>query len=166
MVLNFVNGKAGINALARLNRAQVKVVDMGVAGPGMDALAQSGRIISTSMGKGTANIAKGPAMTRETAIRCVEAGIQAGLDLAAETDVFGTGDMGIGNTTPSAAIVAAFTGSKPADVTGRGTGVDNAQWKHKVEVIARALKTNNPNASDGLDVLAKVGGFEIGGIAG
>jgi nicotinate-nucleotide--dimethylbenzimidazole phosphoribosyltransferase len=87
-------------------------------------------------------------------------------ELASSTDVFGTGDMGIGNTTPSAAIAAALTGCPVRQATGRGTGIDDAQLKHKVSVIERALSVNRPDASDGLDVLAKVGGFEIGGLAG
>ena len=165
MVLNFVRGGAGINALARLAGAKVVVVDMGVAGD-LSELARSGKIVSQRIAAGTANMAVGPAMSREQAIRSVEAGIQIVADLAGGVDVFGTGDMGIGNTTPSAAIVAAITGRPVAEVTGRGTGIDDRQLAHKVRVIERALKVNRPNPKDGLDVLAKVGGFEIGGIAG
>jgi nicotinate-nucleotide--dimethylbenzimidazole phosphoribosyltransferase len=165
MVLNFVAGGAGINALARLAGASVVVVDMGVAGD-LSALAKAGKIISKRVAAGTANMAIGPAMTPAQARQAIEAGIEIAQSLADKTDVFGTGDMGIGNTTPSAAIVAVLTGTSVADVTGRGTGIDDGQLAHKVAVIEKALKVNRPNPKDGLDVLAKVGGFEIGGIAG
>jgi nicotinate-nucleotide--dimethylbenzimidazole phosphoribosyltransferase len=163
MVLNFVNGGAGINALAKLAGARVVVADLGVAsdlGPAKD------KIVSKPVAPGTANMAVGPAMTREQAIRSIEAGIEIVHDLADTTDLFGTGDMGIGNTTPSSAIIAVLTGSSVEQVTGRGTGIDDAQLQHKIAVIEKALAANQPNLADGLDVLAKVGGFEIGGIAG
>ena len=165
MVHNFVAGGAGINALARLAGARVLVVDMGVAGD-LSALAAAGKIVSKRVAAGTANIARGPAMTREQAVRSIEAGIEIADSLAAEIDVLGTGDMGIGNTTPSTAIVAAITGAGVARVTGRGTGIDDGQLTRKVAVIEMALRINRPDPRDGLDVLAKVGGFEIGGIAG
>jgi len=165
MVANFVNGGAGINALARVADADLAIVDMGVAGD-LDELSEQGLIISKKIGRGTANIAAGPAMSRQDAVRAIEAGIDVALSLAETTDVFGTGDMGIANTTPSSAIIAAMTGAAPADVTGRGTGIDDDQWQQKVAVVERILRTNQPNPSDALDVLSKVGGFEIGGIAG
>ncbi|MCL2669514.1 MAG: nicotinate-nucleotide--dimethylbenzimidazole phosphoribosyltransferase [Syntrophaceae bacterium] len=165
MVANFVAGGAGINALARQVGALVTVVDIGVA-EDLSALAASGKIVSRRIGPGTKNIAHGPAMTREEAIACLEAGIACANDAAAKTDIFGTGDMGIGNTTPSSAIVAAFSGLPVAEVTGHGTGIDAEQFRHKIRVIEQCLKVNQPNRQDGLDVLAKIGGFEIGGIAG
>ena len=165
MVYNFVAGGAGINALARLAGARVVVVDMGVAGD-LSPLAQSGKIVSKRIAPGTANMAKGPAMTRAQAIAAIEAGIEIVNSLASEVDLFSTGDMGIGNTTPSAAIVSAITGASPEEVTGRGTGIDDAQLAHKVAVIKQSLKVNRPDPRDGIDVLSKVGGFEIGGIAG
>ncbi|MDP2657562.1 MAG: nicotinate-nucleotide--dimethylbenzimidazole phosphoribosyltransferase, partial [Candidatus Deferrimicrobium sp.] len=165
MVLNFVNGGAGINALSRLAGARVVVVDMGVAGD-LGPLAAEGKILSRRIGAGTGNMAVGPAMSREDAIRSVEAGIEVALMLAAETDLFATGDMGIANTTPSSAIVSVMTGAAAADVTGRGTGIDDAGLSLKVAVIEKALAVNRPDPDDALDVLAKVGGFEIGGIAG
>lgn len=165
MVANFVNGGAGINVLARAAGAEVVVVDMGVAAD-LSHLAASGRIIDKKIGYGTANMAKGPAMKREEAIAALEAGIAVVNDLAADYDLFGTGDMGIANTTPSTAIVAALTGTAVSEVTGRGTGLDDQQMQAKVAVIQRALDLNRPDPNDGLDVLAKVGGFEIGGIAG
>jgi nicotinate-nucleotide--dimethylbenzimidazole phosphoribosyltransferase len=165
MVGNFVNGGAGINALASQAGARVVVVDLGVAGD-LSALVRSGRILDRKIAPGTANLAAGPAMSREQAVAALEAGIGVANDLAAEIDLFGTGDMGIGNTTPSAAIVSTLTGASVDKVTGRGTGLDNAQLDHKISVIKKGLSLNRPDPADGLDVLAKVGGFEIGGIAG
>jgi len=165
MVFNFVNGGAGINALARLAGARVVVVDMGVASD-LGQLASEGKIVSKRIAPGTANFAIGPAMSRDEAVRAVEAGIEVAMDFAGSTDVFGTGDMGIGNTTPSSAIVAVFTGSEVGEITGRGTGIDDAQFQHKIAVIEGALRLHKPDPKDGLDVLSKVGGFEIAGIAG
>src|SRR2546422_2953534 len=120
-----------------------------------------------SRGGGPANIARAPAMTRERAEAAIEAGarlvmgaIDAGADLVA------TGDMGIGNTTAASAITAAVTGAAVETVTGRGTGVDDDGWRRKVDAVRRALAVNEPDARDGVDVLAKVGGFEIGGRVG
>ncbi len=165
MVANFVNGGAGINVLAQVAGADVIVVDMGVA-TDLSELAKSGKIIDKKIRLGTDNIAKGPAMSSTEAKQAIEAGIAIVDELAADYDIFGTGDMGIANTTPSAAIVAALTGVSAAEVTGRGTGLDDAQMHLKEQIIIKAIKINNPNPEDGLDVLAKVGGFEIGGIAG
>lgn len=163
MVANFLHGGAGINAISRQVGARVVVVDMGVASP----LKAAPQLISKKVAPGTKNMAVGPAMTREQAIQAIEAGI----DIVTEEikrglDIVGTGDMGIGNTTPSAAICAAITGKTAAEATGRGTGIDDALLAHKVQVVEKALKLNKPDAKDGLDVLAKVGGFEIGGLAG
>ncbi len=165
MVYNFVQGGAGINALARLAGAQVLVVDMGVAGD-LSALAKEGKIISKRIGAGTRDMTTGPAMTHEEAVRSVEAGIEVALSLNDSTDIIGTGEMGIGNTTPSSALVSVFSGASVAEVTGRGTGIDEEQYQHKVRMIEKALAINRPDPDDPLDVLAKVGGFEIGGIAG
>ncbi len=165
MVHNFVTGGAGINALARLVGARVVVVDMGVAFDLSD-LARAGSILSKRIAAGTRNFAHGPAMTRDEAIRSVEAGIEIALSLGSSTDLFGTGEMGIGNTTSSSAIVSLFSGAPVVEVTGRGTGIDDAQLVHKAGIIEKAISLNRPNPDDPLDVLAKVGGFEIGGIAG
>jgi nicotinate-nucleotide--dimethylbenzimidazole phosphoribosyltransferase len=165
MVHNFIKGGAGINALARVAGARVTVVDMGVAAD-LSGLAAAGHLVSRRVGPGTRNIAEGPAMSRIEAVRCLEAGIAIAGELAPSTDLFGTGDMGIGNTTPSSAIVALLTGSGVEEATGRGTGIDEDQYRHKVEVIRTALAVNRPDPGDAVDVLAKVGGFEIGGIAG
>ena len=165
MVYNFVNGGAGINALARQAGAEVIVVDMGVAADLTD-LARQGKIINKKVGLGTDNIAKGPAMSIAMATRAVESGIDVVNDLADRVDVFGTGDMGIGNTTPSTAIAAIITGKSIKELTGRGTGLDDEQLIHKQEVIKTILEQNKPDPKNGLDILMKVGGFEIGGIAG
>lgn len=165
MVTNFVAGRAGINALARQAGAAVRVVDMGVAAD-LGNLADEGKILSGRIGPGTRNMARGAAMSREEAIAAVVAGIEIARQASSAVDVFGTGDMGIGNTTPSSAIVAAFSGLPAKEVTGQGTGIDAGQFVRKVQVIKQSLKLNRPDPQDGLDVLAKVGGFEIGGIAG
>lgn len=165
MISNFLRGGAGINAISRVSNARVIVVDMGVAGELAD-LPGGATFISKRMRSGTDNIAVGPAMTREEAVKSVEAGIEVALELGPSLDLLGTGDMGIGNTTPSSAIIAAITGASPESVTGRGTGIEDAQFKHKVSVVERILELNKPDPVDTLDVLGKVGGFEIGGIAG
>jgi len=157
MVYNFVNGGAGI--------ADVVVVDMGVAAD-LSELAESGKIIDKKIGAGTNNIAKGPAMSIANATKAVEAGIEIAKDLGKTIDVFGTGDMGIGNTTPSTAIAAVITGKSVEELTGRGTGLDDEQLAHKQQVVKNILKRNQPDPKNGLEVLAQVGGFEIGGIAG
>ncbi len=165
MVYNFTRGGAGINALARQAGAGVCVVDVGAKDDFAD-LVRDEKILSRKIGRGTANMIYGPAMTRTHAVMAVEAGVEIANSLAAEVDVFGTGEMGIGNTTPSTAIAAVLTGKKVEEVTGRGTGIDDARWRHKIAVIEKALAMNRPNPKDGLDILAKVGGFEIGAIAG
>ncbi len=162
MVSNFARGGAAINVLARHVGARVVVADMGVAG---DCAATN--VITRKIARGTQNMAVGPAMSVEEARRSVEVGIEIfESELARGLDLAGTGDMGIGNTTPSAAIIAAFTGKSPAAVTGRGTGINDARLTIKIGVIERALAVNRPDPTDALDVLAKVGGFEIGGLAG
>ena len=163
MVLNFLHGGAGINALARHVGARVVVVDVGVAS---DVPAHPDLIVR-KVAYGTRNMAQGPALTREEAIRAIEVGIEVvEAEIAKGLDIVATGDMGIGNTTPSAAIVAAITGASVAAVTGRGTGIDDGALRGKIAVIERALAVNRPDPTDALDVLAKVGGLEIAGIAG
>ncbi|MBI5095845.1 MAG: nicotinate-nucleotide--dimethylbenzimidazole phosphoribosyltransferase [Candidatus Hydrogenedentes bacterium] len=165
MVRNFAAGGAGINALAEPAGAKVVVVDMGVAGD-LEDLVKAGKIISKRIAAGTRSLAQGPAMTREQAIRSVEAGIEMARGLASGIDVFGTGEMGIANTTSSSAIIAVLCQAPVEEVTGQGTGIDEEQRRHKIAVIKKALAINRPDPASGLDVLAKVGGFEIGGIAG
>jgi nicotinate-nucleotide--dimethylbenzimidazole phosphoribosyltransferase len=163
MVDNFLSGGAGINILAGLAGARVVVVDMGVAAE----LGTSPRLISKKVASGTQNMCLGPAMTVEQAVRAIESGIEVvAAELVKGLDIVGTGDMGIGNTTASSAICAAMTGEPVAEVTGRGTGISDEQLAHKIEVVERALEINQPDRQEPLGVLAKVGGFEIGGLAG
>jgi len=163
MVYNFLQGGAGINVLAGLAGAKVVVVDMGVAAE----LEADPRLVSRKIAPGTQNMCLGPAMTLEQAVKSIESGIElVGAELAKGLDIVGTGDMGIGNTTASSAICAAMTGKPVAEVTGRGTGISAEQLAHKIEVVKRALEVNQPDRQKPLDVLAKVGGFEIGGLVG
>ncbi len=164
MVLNFLAGGAAINVLARHAGARVVIVDMGVANeiPSVDE-----KLIRRRVSSGTKNLATGPAMTREQAQESIQSGIEIALaEISKGADILGTGDMGIGNTTPSAAIACVFLNQHPKEIAGRGTGVDDDGLKRKISAIERALNINTPNANDGLDVLTKVGGFEIGGLAG
>lgn len=163
MVLNFLAGGAAINVLARHVNARVVIVDMGVA---EDIPANEGLIVK-KVAYGTANMTKGPAMTRAQAIESVLNGAQiVSEEIRRGLDIVGTGDMGIGNTTPSASIACALTKKPPKEIAGRGAGVDDEGLSRKISAIERALDVNKPNISDGLDVLAKVGGFEIGGLVG
>jgi nicotinate-nucleotide--dimethylbenzimidazole phosphoribosyltransferase len=163
MVLNFLKGGAAINVLAGQIGARVIVVDMGVKG-GFQPLPG---LLCKMIDFGTKNMTQGPAMTRQQAIDTIEAGIQVvEAELGKRLDIIGTGDMGIGNTTASSAIFAAISSRPAKKVTGRGTGIGDRQFAHKIKVIERALSINKPNPKDTIDVLAKVGGFEIGGLAG
>ncbi|MBN1122094.1 MAG: nicotinate-nucleotide--dimethylbenzimidazole phosphoribosyltransferase [Anaerolineae bacterium] len=164
MVNNFLNGGAAINVLGRHVGAEIVIVDMGVAAD----LDPHPDLLVNKIGYGTANIAVGPAMTPAQAVQAIEAGIEIAVSLIEQRqiDIVGTGEMGIGNTTPSAAIAAAITGQPPAEVVGRGTGIDDAGLARKAAVVERALEANNPNPEDGLELLHKLGGFEIGGLAG
>ncbi|MFH1823740.1 MAG: nicotinate-nucleotide--dimethylbenzimidazole phosphoribosyltransferase [Candidatus Firestonebacteria bacterium] len=161
MVYNFLKGGAGINVLARHIGAKVIVVDLGVASD----LEKHPDLIIKKINYGTKNFAKGPAMTKEEAIKSIEAGLDIVLS-EKNIDIVGTGDMGIGNTTPSSAITSVFTKQKVEIVTGRGTGVDDKTFENKIKVIKKGIKLNKPNPKDALDVLSKVGGFEIGGLTG
>ncbi|MFN8595857.1 MAG: nicotinate-nucleotide--dimethylbenzimidazole phosphoribosyltransferase [Anaerolineae bacterium] len=163
MVLNFLHGGAAINVLARHAEARVVVVDMGVAG---DLPSMAG-LINRKIARGTQNLAVLPAMTRAQAEYAVATGIDVVNDeIAKGLDLVATGDMGIGNTTPSSAIVAAITQRPVSEVTGRGTGVDDAGLARKIATIEHALQLHDPNPQDALDVLSCVGGFEIAGLAG
>jgi len=163
MVENFLAGGAAINVLARQAGARVIVADFGVIAPAP----QGGGLVDCAVARGTSNFAQGPAMSRAQALIAIERG--AALAEAAITggaDLLITGEMGIGNTTAASAVTAVVTSADPTRVTGRGTGVDAAGWQRKVAVVRRALEINRPDARDGLDVLARVGGFEIGGLVG
>ena len=164
MVLNFLHGGAAINVLARQAGAHVVIVDMGVA---VDVADASGKLLRYRVGAGTANLAQGPAMSCEQAQESLQSGIEiTEAEIARGADILATGDMGIGNTTASAALACVLMNESPGKIAGRGTGVDDEGLKRKISIITRALEVNQPNARDALDVLAKVGGFEIGGLAG
>ncbi|HJS20927.1 MAG TPA: nicotinate-nucleotide--dimethylbenzimidazole phosphoribosyltransferase [Anaerolineales bacterium] len=164
MVKNFLRGGAAINVLTRQANARVVVVDMGIAAEIPDL---SGQLIRRRVAAGTANLAQGPAMTREQAEESIQSGIEVTLaEISKGADLLATGDMGIGNTTSSAAIACALMKQSPEGIAGRGTGVDDEGLGRKISVIARALALNKPDPHDALDVLAKVGGFEIGGLTG
>lgn len=163
MVLNFLEGGAGINVLARHAGVDVVVVDIGVD---YDFKDSSKGLVAKKVMRGTRNIRKGPAMSRDEAVACMEVGIGLSEEHAQPGAIFGTGDMGIANTTPSSAMIAAFSGLPVEEVTGKGTGIDDTIFRHKVEVIEDALRINRPDPTDPLDVLSKVGGTEIAGIAG
>jgi nicotinate-nucleotide--dimethylbenzimidazole phosphoribosyltransferase len=164
MVYNFVNGGASVSVLARHAGAEVRVADIGVNFDFEPDLP----IFHKKVKKGTANFAKGPAMSRDDAEESIEAGISIVDELVAQNrpDMIGTGDMGIGNTTPSTAIIAVFSGLPVCDLTGRGTGIDDQGLKLKVKVIEKGIELNQPDPSDAIDVLSKVGGLEIGALAG
>ncbi len=163
MVYNFLNGGAGINILARCAGAQVKVVDVGVADPNLSGSA----LISCKVRLGTANMTKGPAMSREEAIQAIRIGAEvAEGEIDQGADLLATGEMGIGNTTPSSAILAVYTEAALPIIVGRGTGLDDEGVQRKIKAIETALMVNRPNPADPLDVLAKVGGLEIAGMTG
>ncbi len=163
MVDNFVRGGAAVNVLARDCGARVVVADFGVANP----VGGDETLVRCPLGAGTANITRGSAMTREQAQAAIEQGARLALDaIDAGADLVATGDMGIANTTAASAMTAALTGASVESVTGRGTGVDDEGWRRKVHVVRQALAVNRPDPRDGLDVLSKVGGFEIGGLVG
>jgi len=163
MVYNFLRGGAAINVLARHIGARVVIADLGVA----SILERHPDLKNRKVAMGTQNMAKGSAMSKEEAIRSIEAGMElVEAELSKGVDILGTGDMGIGNTTASSAITAALTGADVAAVTGRGTGVDDKGLEKKVKVIQKSLELNRPDPKDAIDVLSKVGGLEIGGITG
>lgn len=163
MVANFLDGGAAINVLAGHVHAKVVIVDAGIA----CKMKPRPGLTQKRAGSGTKNIAAGPAMTRDQAVICIENGIELAEALAEQdADIIGTGEMGIGNTTSASAIVSVITGTKPESVTGRGTGITEAMLANKIAVIAKAIAANKPDPADGIDVLAKLGGFEIGTLAG
>ncbi|PYI57508.1 nicotinate-nucleotide--dimethylbenzimidazole phosphoribosyltransferase [Paenibacillus flagellatus] len=162
MVLNFLNGGAAVNVLSRHVGADVVCVDIGV-----NADLSHPDLVVRKVKYGTANMASGPAMTREEAVRAVEAGIEIVEGLAGDGyRMFATGEMGIGNTTPSAALVVALTGADVETAVGRGTGIGDEALRRKRDVVRRALEANRPDAGDPIDALAKVGGLEIAGLVG
>ena len=163
MVLNFLGGGAAINVLSRHVGARVVIVDLGVA---TDIPAHPDLLVK-KVAYGTQNITLGPAMTRQQAEQAILTGVEiVEAEIARGLDILATGDMGIGNTTPSAAIACAVTDKPASEICGRGTGVDDEGLKRKIFAVEQALSVNQPNPADGLDLLAKIGGFEIGGLAG
>ena len=168
MVKTFLRGGAGINAICRHVDADVWVVDMGII-PDLKPEPDAGgdRFLNRKVAQGTSNLAKGPAMTRQAAEESIIKGFQAAAELFQNSvEILGTGDMGIGNTTPSAAIGTVITGTTIDEMVGRGTGVDDQGLSRKKDAVRNGIQLNQPDPKDGLDVLAKIGGFEIGGIAG
>ncbi|MEK3725072.1 nicotinate-nucleotide--dimethylbenzimidazole phosphoribosyltransferase [Paenibacillus sp. FSL H8-0034] len=162
MVLNFCSGGAAVNVLARHANADVICVDIGV-----NAQLEHPLLYSRKVRFGTANMAKGPAMTEQEALQAIQVGINLVEELAAQGyTLFATGEMGIGNTTASSAILAVLTDEELKHTVGRGTGIDDDRLQHKQAVIARAIELNQPDKDNALDVLAKLGGLEIAGLAG
>ncbi len=164
MVYNFVNNGASINILAKHANAKVVVADFGVNYDFEPDLP----IFHKKVGKGTKNFIKEPAMSEGEAINAIQGGIEIINELLEKgpIDILGTGDMGIGNTTPSTAIIAVFSGIDVEDLTGRGTGIDDKTLENKINIIKKALNIHEPDPKNPIDVLSKVGGFEIGGLAG
>ncbi|MCF2944800.1 nicotinate-nucleotide--dimethylbenzimidazole phosphoribosyltransferase [Paenibacillus tarimensis] len=162
MVANFLSGGAAVNVLARQAGAEVICVDIGMASP----LKHPG-LLQRNVRRGTANMAKGPAMRREEAVEAILTGVIIAEELARRgVELLATGEMGIGNTTASAAVYSVLAGVPVEDAAGRGTGINDERLGHKIEVIARSVKLNEPDAADPIDVLAKVGGLEIAGLTG
>lgn len=163
MVFNFLRGGAGINVLARHAGAEVIVVDVGVD---YDFKNIDG-LVSKKVVKGSRNMTKSSALTYDEAIKCIEAGIELVKEYHARGyNLFATGEMGIGNTTPSSAVTAVLTGANVEEVTGKGSGIDEKIFKRKIEIIKKAIEINKPDPTNPIDVLAKVGGPEIGACAG
>ncbi|SDK18558.1 nicotinate-nucleotide--dimethylbenzimidazole phosphoribosyltransferase [Natronincola ferrireducens] len=161
--LNFPKGTTGVCALSRMSGAKIVTVDIGIK----EDIPNDAGVIIRKIKYGTDNMAKGPAMTREEAIKALEVGIEiANEEIKKGVNLLGTGEMGIGNTTASTAILAVLGNYPPEDITGRGAGLSSEGIQHKAKVIEKAIHLNNPNPTDGIDVLAKVGGLEIGGMAG
>jgi nicotinate-nucleotide--dimethylbenzimidazole phosphoribosyltransferase len=169
MVAAFLMGRAAISTLARAADASLEVIDVGVAGPRarVTGTVSGTRFFDRRIGPGTADLTAGTAMTRAEAGRAIDAGLEA-VDraLADGIELLAVGEMGIGNTTSASAIVAAMTGLPPAEVTGRGTGLDDAGWRRKVEAVETGLRVNRPDPTDPVGVLATVGGFEIAALVG
>jgi len=162
MVLNMLNGGAAVNVLARQAGAEVCCVDVG-----MRADVDHPDLIRRKVRAGTANLCRGPAMTRDEALRSLAVGAEvAGMLADRGVTLFSAGEMGIGNTTPSAAMAAVFTGAPAEAVTGRGTGLDDRGLTLKRDAVRRAIEVNRPNPDDPVDVLAKVGGLEIAALSG
>lgn len=163
MVRNFLNGGAGINVLARCAGAEVKIVNIGMADP----VTEAPELIQRCVRRGAGNILREPAMSRDEAEGALDVGVEMALNAADRgLSVVATGDMGIGNTTPSSALFAALLPAEAADVTGRGTGLDDRGLSHKIAVIEKSLKRAHKDCDDPVSTLASLGGLEIAGICG
>jgi len=163
MVANFLRGGAAINVLARHSGSRVVVVDIGVAAD----IPSHPDLVSRKVAHGTKDFTQGPAMTRAQALQALEVGMEVtDIEAAKGLDLVAPGDMGIGNTTASSALIAAITGAPTETVTGRGTGISEEAWKHKVQVIQSALQLHRGGIGDPIDMLARLGGLEIAGLAG
>lgn len=159
---NFVNGKCGVATLCKNSGADIMAIDVGI-----DYDKKIEGVLDYKIRRGTSNMAKGPAMTRDEAIKSLEIGIElAEIAIVKGNNMIGIGEMGICNTTAAAAITSVMTGFDPIEVTGLGATLSKDQIPHKAGVIRKAIELNNPNPTDGIDVLSKVGGFEIGAMAG
>jgi nicotinate-nucleotide--dimethylbenzimidazole phosphoribosyltransferase len=164
MVSNFCRGGAAVNAIAKTVGARISVLDVGIAGE----LAKHPLLRAAKVRRGTGDLSRGPAMGREEAVRAVMAGAGVAEELVESggVDLLITGDMGIGNTTPAAALISVFTGRPPEETTGRGTGIDDQTLKLKVNVVREALELHAPDPEDPLGVLAQIGGLEHAAIVG
>ncbi len=157
-----VKGLSGVSVLARHAGADLKVVDLGLEGDLMD-----GRVINRKIRRMTSNMADGPAMDRGEALRAIETGIEianAAVDEGA--DILGTGEIGIGNTTTASAVLHSFGAGSLDEIVGRGAGLTDEGLRHKKDMIRRAVELNRPEPADPVDVLSKVGGFDIAGLCG
>jgi nicotinate-nucleotide--dimethylbenzimidazole phosphoribosyltransferase len=164
MVLNFLSGGAAINVLCRHYGIDIKIIDMGV---NFD-FGNTAGLLNKKVRKGTRNFCREKAMTHDEAIQSLQNGIDVFNEAYKQNQIgiIGLGDMGIGNTTSSSAIISAVTGFPPEQTTGRGTGITEQSLAHKIEIIRQGLNLHKPNPIDGIDILEKIGGYEIGGIAG
>lgn len=163
MVMNMLAGGAAINALTRNAGIDLEVVDIGVADP----LEGARGLCRRKVGSGTDNIATGPAMSVESAVKAVRVGIELAEQAAKDgVTLIGTGEMGIANTTPASALLSVLLPCEVEDITGRGTGIDDDALTHKIEIIGKALQVNKDRLNGPLETLAAIGGFEIAGICG
>lgn len=159
---NIVNGRSSVNRMAKIAHADVITVDMGMNRP----VAASG-LLNRRVADGTGNIARGPAMSRAEAVRAIQSGIELVKDCRRQGyDIIAGGEMGIGNTTTASAMTSVLLNMPAVEVTGRGAGLSDDGLKHKVDVIEQAIALNQPDANDALDVLAKLGGFDIAAMTG
>ena len=159
---NFVRGLTGVGALAKFNKTDLIPVDIGMKGE-----EPIEGVINYKIRQGTDNMVKGPAMSMDEAVKAIEIGIEVAERCIVDGyKIVGIGEMGISNTTPATAILSVMSGKDPKDITDVGAGIDSNLLKHKADVVRKSIEVNNPNPTDGIEVLAKVGGFDIGGMTG